>query len=73
MESALKVVCKLDELMRTRKITAKMISDKTGITPAAISNLRTNKNRQVQFDTVELLCEYFNCNVGDLFVVEKRK
>ena len=43
----LKVVCKLGDLMQKHKVTARMISDATGITESAISNLRKNKNKQV--------------------------
>ncbi|KEO84793.1 hypothetical protein EL26_01930 [Tumebacillus flagellatus] len=68
-----KVVCKLDVIMSERGLTNRKLSDATGITESAISNMRNNKNKQVQFSTVEALCDFLEVDFGDLFTVRKRE
>lgn len=62
--------CRLDELMQARKLSAKRLSEMTGITEAAISEYRTNKNTRFARATLNTLCQALQCQPGDLLVYE---
>ncbi len=38
----------------------------TGITEGTISNIKNNKNKNFRADTLDKLCKFFNCKIGDL-------
>lgn len=67
---AMTIRCRLDELMRERKLTAKQLSEITGITEAAISEYRTNKNTRFSRQTLNTLCEALKCTPGELLAYE---
>jgi len=56
----------LDELLRLRNITAKELCGKVGITEANLSILRSGKAKGVRFNTVNRICYYLQCDVGDI-------
>lgn len=60
------IVIKLDDLIWERKTTAKAISKETGIGCATISKLRNSKNANINLNTIDKLCTYFNCKLTDL-------
>ncbi len=51
-----------------RRITAKAICQATGITERTLSRLINNETTGVDFDTLERLCEYFDCQPGDILI-----
>lgn len=57
---------RLDELMRERHLTAKELSERTGITEAAISEWRTDKVARFSRKTLKTLCQALDCTPGDL-------
>jgi putative transcriptional regulator len=59
---------RLDELMQEHHLTAKQLSEQTGITEAAISEWRTNKVVRISLKTLNTLCQALNCEPGDLIV-----
>ncbi|GAB4377381.1 MAG: hypothetical protein Kow00121_26660 [Elainellaceae cyanobacterium] len=38
----------------------------TGLAKNTISNLYRNENDRIQYDTIVKLCEFFDCEIGDL-------
>ncbi len=56
----------LDEILKKRKMTAKELCALVGITEANLSILRSGKAKGVRFSTVNKICWYLHCDVGDL-------
>ena len=56
----------LDELLRQRNMTAKELCGKVGITEANLSILRSGKAKGIRFGTVNRICYYLQCDVGDI-------
>lgn len=65
-----KVVCHLDELLESRRMTLAALSEQVGITPVNLSVLKNNRAKAVRFTTLTMLCEALDCQPGDLFSVE---
>lgn len=64
------IVCKLDDLIWQHRTTAKDIYLKTGISEAALSNLRNNNTQRYEAKTLDAICRYFNCKISDLLEFE---
>lgn len=56
----------LDEMLRSRGITAKELCRMVGITEANLSILRSGKAKGVRFVTINRICYYLHCDVGDI-------
>ena len=60
------IVIKLDDLIWRNRTTAEEIAKATGLGTTTISKLRNSKSINVSLNTIDKLCEYFNCNISDL-------
>ncbi|HHU49237.1 MAG TPA: helix-turn-helix transcriptional regulator [Clostridiales bacterium] len=56
----------LEEILKQRGITSKELSALIGITEANLSILRSGKAKGVRFSTINKICYYLNCDVGDI-------
>ncbi|QSX08495.1 helix-turn-helix transcriptional regulator [Alkalibacter rhizosphaerae] len=56
----------LDEILRERNMTSKELCSLVGITEANLSILRSGKAKGVRFHTINRICFYLKCDVGDL-------
>ena len=56
----------LCELLKQRNMTSKELCAKVGITEANLSILRSGKANGVRFRTINKICYYLQCDVGDL-------
>lgn len=56
----------LDEILKDRHMTAKELCRLIGITEANLSILRSGKAKGVRFGTINKICYYLQCNVGDI-------
>lgn len=56
----------LSEILKERNMTSKELCAKVGITEANLSILRSGKANGVRFHTINKICYYLQCNVGDL-------
>ena len=56
----------LDDVLRSRGMTAKELCAKVGITEANLSILRSGKAKGVRFGTINRICYYLDCDVGDI-------
>jgi putative transcriptional regulator len=54
-----------------RRITIEEISNATGIAPSTLSAWSSNGLTSYKAVTLIALCDYFDCEVGDLLVYER--
>ncbi len=60
------ILTHLDELLRMRNMTSKELCQKIGITEANLSILRSGKAKGIRFGTINKICYYLQCDVGDI-------
>ena len=58
-------VC-LEDVLKTRGMTSKELCGLVGITEANLSILRSGKAKGVRFSTVNRICYYLQCDIGDI-------
>jgi len=56
----------LDQVLKARHMTGKELCAKVGITEANLSTLRSGKARGVRLGTLNRICYYLGCDVGDI-------
>ncbi|MBR6697520.1 MAG: helix-turn-helix transcriptional regulator [Lachnospiraceae bacterium] len=56
----------LEEVLKSNNMTSKELCSKIGITEANLSILRSGKAKGVRFSTINKICYYLDCNVGDI-------
>lgn len=56
----------LDEVLKERGMTAKELASLVDITEANLSILRSGKARGVRFGTINRICYYLDCQIGDI-------
>lgn len=56
----------LEDVLKDRGITSKDLCALVGITEANLSILRSGKARGVRFGTINRICYYLACDVGDI-------
>lgn len=56
----------LDEVLKSRNMTSKELCKWVGITEANLSILRSGKAKGVRFGTINKICYYLECDVGDI-------
>lgn len=67
------ITCNLIVLAAKRRVSALKVARDTGISKPTIYALRNNKFEGVTNRTIETLCKYFDCSVGDLFEVTEEE
>ena len=58
-------VC-LEEVLKARGMTSKELCRLVNITEANLSILRSGKAKGVRFHTINRICYFLNCDVGDI-------
>jgi putative transcriptional regulator len=61
---------RLNVMLAERNVKSKDLAEHVGITEANLSLLKQGKVKGVRFDTLERICEYLNCQPGDLLRYE---
>lgn len=56
----------LEDVLKKRGITSKELCTLVGITEANLSILRSGKAKGVRFNTINKICYYLQCDVGDI-------
>lgn len=56
----------LEEVLKERGMTSKELCGKVGITEANLSVLRSGKAKGVRFHTINRICYFLQCDVGDI-------
>lgn len=63
---------KLDEVLKDRNVSLTELSNAVDVTIANLSILKTGKAKAVRFSTLEAICDYLDCQPGDIIVNEKK-
>lgn len=61
------IKCNLSRIMGERKLKISDVSRDTGINRGTLSRLYQETAERVDLDVLDQLCEYFECEVGELF------
>ncbi len=56
----------LDIMLAKRKVRSKELASYVGITEANLSLLKSGKVKGIRFGTLEAICDYLDCQPGDL-------
>lgn len=56
----------LDIMLATRKVKSKDLAAYVGITDANLSLLKSGKVKGVKFETLSKICDYLECEAGDI-------
>ena len=56
----------LEQVLKKKQITSKELCALIGITEANLSILRSGKAKGVRFNTINKICYYLECDVGDI-------
>jgi putative transcriptional regulator len=63
---------RLHVLMGEKKIRSiNQLSKETGIARTTLTRIYNEESSQLDFATIEKLCDYFNCDIGDLLYLEE--
>ena len=60
------IVVRLDVMLALRKRKAKELSAAIGISEQNISLLRQGKVKGIRFETLDKICEFLDCEPGDI-------
>ncbi len=56
----------LEDVLKKKGMTSKELCAKIGITEANLSILRSGKAKGIRFGTINKICYYLECDVGDI-------
>ncbi|MDU0451558.1 helix-turn-helix domain-containing protein [Staphylococcus chromogenes] len=62
---------KLDEVLKDKNVSLTELSEAVDITIANLSILKTGKAKAIRFSTLEAICNYLECQPGDIIVSER--
>jgi putative transcriptional regulator len=65
------IIIDLDVMMAKRKMKLKDLAQKVDITDQNLSILKTGKAKAIRLSTLNALCEFLDCQPGDLLKYEK--
>lgn len=60
------ILVHLEDILKARGITSKELCAKIGLTEANMSILRSGKAKGIRFETINKICYYLQCDVGDI-------
>lgn len=60
------IVVRLDVMLARRKVRSRELAAHIGITESNLSLLKSGRVRGVRFETLSRICEYLDCQPGDL-------
>lgn len=64
------IIVNLDVMLARRKKRSRDLAEYVGITEQNISTLKNGRVRGIRFSTLERICEYLECQPGDLLAFE---
>lgn len=68
IQNRLKVIWAEKEIRDGKKLSYKQVSEDTGIPISVLTRYVSQKTRRYDIETLEKLCEYFECSPGDLII-----
>ncbi|MBD2782452.1 helix-turn-helix transcriptional regulator [Xenorhabdus sp. 42] len=60
------ILMNLDVIMAKRKVKSKDLAQAIGITEQNLSLLKTGKVKGIRFSTLNAICQYLDCQPGDI-------
>ncbi len=60
------IIVNLDVMLAKRKIRSKELAEAIGITEQNLSILKTGKAKAIRLATLDAICEYLECQPGDI-------
>ena len=67
------IIVTLDIMLARRKTSSRELAAHIGITEANLSLLKSGKVKGVRFATIEAICEYLECQPGDILTYEPQE
>lgn len=67
------VRCTLAARLSARRLTVAELARATDLNRSTLAALRDGSAARVDLKTIEILCRYFGCDVGELFVLDDTK
>jgi putative transcriptional regulator len=64
------IVVRLDVMLALRKARSRELAQHVGITETNLSLLKSGRVKGIRFETLEKICDYLQCQPGDLLVYE---
>ena len=64
------ITVRLDVMLALRKAKSKDLAAFVGITETNLSLLKSGRVKGIRFETLEKICEFLQCQPGDLLVHE---
>jgi putative transcriptional regulator len=65
------IIVRLDVMLALRKARSKDLAAHVGITETNLSLLKSGRVKGIRFETLEKICEFLDCQPGDLLVHER--
>lgn len=65
------IKCNLSILMGKEKMNTQDVCNATGLARNTVGNLYKDTATRIDYNTIDLLCKLFDCEVGELFTREK--
>lgn len=65
------IIVNLDVMLAKRKIKLQALAEAVGITVQNLSILKTGKAKAIRFSTLESICQYLQCQPGDILEFEQ--
>jgi len=60
------IIINLDVMLAKRKVRSKELAEAIGVTEQNLSVLKTGKAKAVRLATLSAICEYLQCQPGDI-------
>jgi len=65
------IIINLDVMLAKRKVRSKQLAEAIGITEQNLSVLKTGKAKAIRLGTLEAICDYLDCQPGDILEYDK--
>ncbi len=66
IQNKLKILLAQKELRENRKLTYRLVAKETGLAIGTLTEYMTQRVRRFDKSTLETMCEYLACDIGDL-------
>lgn len=60
------IVVRLDMALARRKVRSNELAHAIGITPSNLSLLKSGKVKGIKFETLDAICDYLECQPGEI-------
>lgn len=62
--------CQLSTLMGKERYSIQDVHMKTGLARSTVTQLYHDKAKRIDYETIEKLCDLFDCSISELFVLD---